>query len=129
MKHSLNELVPKKRVNLNLRFNTPRSGTPPPSLPIFSYFLRMSDQLVSSAHFRPEVMRRVRVTREEESKKIKKLTEAETADERKSAADKVKLDARNAKLKGMSADQQRKFLEKEKEKSQRKGMGRKTVKA
>lgn len=89
----------------------------------------MPDQLVSSAHFRPEVMRRVRTTRDEETKKIKKLTEAETAEERKTLADKAKLDARNAKLKGMSADQQRKFMEKEKEKQQRKGMGRKTMKA
>ncbi|GAB7350110.1 hypothetical protein MBLNU459_g0775t1 [Dothideomycetes sp. NU459] len=126
---TLNELVPKKRLNLNLRFRTPGAGSPPPSLPLFSYFLRMPDQLVSSAHFRPEVMRRVRATREEETKKIKKLTEAETAEERKTLADKAKFDARNAKLKTMSADQQRKFLEKEKEKNQRKSMGRKTMKA
>lgn len=89
----------------------------------------MPDNLVSTGHFRPEVMRRVRTTRDDETKKIKKQLELEQADERKLDADKKKKEERDRKMRGMNADEQRKFLEREKEKSMRKGMGRKTMKA
>ena len=45
------------------------------------------------------------------------------------AADKLKKEQRDAKLGRLSADEQRKFLEKEREKNARKGMKRSTVKA
>jgi len=45
------------------------------------------------------------------------------------AADKVKKEQRDAKLGRLSAEEQRKFLEKEREKNARKGMKRSTVKA
>lgn len=74
-------------------------------------------------------MRRVRTTRDEEAKKIKKVLDAESAEERKGASDKQKKEERERKLKTLTADEQRKFLEKEKEKETRKRMGRKTMKA
>jgi len=117
-------LVPKKRVVLTLKLS---SGTNTTSL--FSYFLRMPDQLVTSAHFRPEVMRRIRQTREEEAKKVRKIVEAEGAEDRKLLSDKAKKEQRDRKLKGMSADEQKRFLEREREKDMRKRGGRQTMRA
>lgn len=125
---SLNELIPKKRLSLNFRLRD-ASNTSPSSLPLFAAFLRLPDHLVNTAHFRPEVMRRVKTTREEETKKLRKVDDEEKAEERKLAQDKAKKDLRDKKLKGLSADEQRKFLEKEREKQNRKATGRKTMKA
>ena len=123
---SLNDLVPKKRLQLTLRLGDAASTA---DLPLLQTFLRMPDNLVASAHFRPEVLRRVRVTREDETKKIRKVQELEQAEERKEQSDKQKKEERDRKLKGMGADEQRKFLEREKEKETRKRMGRKTMKS
>lgn len=111
---------------MTLRLGDPTSPT---DLPLLQHFLRLPDTLVTTGHFRPEVMRRVRTTRDEEAKKIKKVLDAESAEERKGASDKQKKEERERKLKTLTADEQRKFLEKEKEKETRKRMGRKTMKA
>jgi hypothetical protein len=98
-------------------------------LKLFTYFLRLPDILVKQAHFRPEVMKRVRATREEEIKKIKKISEEEEAEARKEKADREKKEKRDATLKGLSAEEQRKFLEKEREKELRKSQKRRTMRA
>lgn len=84
---------------------------------------------MSSAHFRPEVTRRIRATRDEEIRKLKRVDEGEKAEERKLEGDRKKKDMRDSRLKGMSADEQRKFLEKEREKENRKTSKRMTRKA
>ncbi|RYN26098.1 hypothetical protein AA0113_g3045 [Alternaria arborescens] len=122
---TLDETKPKKRLSLSLKFASDYATT----LPIFQYFLRLPDQLASSAHFRPEALRRIKQTRDEQIAKIKKADDEEKAEERKLAADKLKKEQRDAKLGRLSADEQRKFLEKEREKNARKGMKRSTVKA
>jgi hypothetical protein len=99
------------------------------TLPLFQYFLRLPDHLATTAHFRPEALRRIKQTREEQIAKIRKLDEEEKADERKTAADKLKREQRDAKLGRLSADEQRKFLDKERERDSRKKMKRSTVKA
>ncbi|KAI5207898.1 DUF1682-domain-containing protein [Aureobasidium subglaciale] len=121
---TLDDLVPKKRLVLTMKLNSDTNSTP-----LFSYFLRIPDQLVTSAHFRPEVMRRIRQTREEEAKKVRKLVEAEGAEDRKILSDKAKKEQRERKLKGMSADEQKRFLEREREKEQRKRSGKQTMRA
>ncbi|KAF1816558.1 DUF1682-domain-containing protein [Eremomyces bilateralis CBS 781.70] len=121
----LEELTSRKRVSINMRL--PSSGDYAPTIPLFHYFLRLPDLLVSSARFRPEVMRRVKQTREEESRKIRKATEGEVAEERKMKADREKKEKRDAQLKNMSADEQRKFLEKEREKENRRKSKRQTM--
>ncbi|KAM3417150.1 hypothetical protein BST61_g8725 [Cercospora zeina] len=118
----LNELVPKKRVELHTRLSTG-----PAAAELFAHFLRIPDQLVSGAHFRPEAMRKVRQTREEEVRKIKKVDDEEKALERREASDKLKKEERDRKLSRMSADEQKKFLEKEKEKTQRKQTKKQTM--
>lgn len=98
------------------------------TLPIFTYFLRLPDFLVQSAKFRPEVRKKILAVREEEQKKLRKASEDEKADERRLDGEKKKREIRDRRLKGMGADEQRKFLEKEREKSgkkQEKKMSRK----
>jgi hypothetical protein len=99
------------------------------TLPIFQYFLRLPDHLAQSAHFRPEALRRIKQTRDEQIAKIRKVDEEEKAEERKIAADKLKREQRDAKLGRLSAEEQRKYLEKERERDSRKKMKRSTVKA
>jgi hypothetical protein len=122
---SLDDTKPRKRINLSLKLQSDYSTT----LPIFTQFLRLPDLLVSAAHFRPEALRRIRQTREEQIAKIRRLDEEEKAEERKLAADKLKKEQRDAKLGRLSAEEQRKFLEKEREKKSKKGMKKSTVKA
>ncbi|KAF2803277.1 DUF1682-domain-containing protein [Mytilinidion resinicola] len=123
----LDDTIPKKRISLSMKLPSNASDYEA-TLPIFQYFLRMSDHLASVAHFRPEAMRRIRQTREDEIRKIKKVDEQEKAEERKLEADKAKKEKRENLLKGMSADEQRKFLEKEREKDMRRSQKKTTVK-
>lgn len=120
----LNDTVAPKRISLTTRL--PPSGAPASAL--FTYFLRLPDVLVSTAHFRPEAMRKVRATREEEVRKIRKADEDEKAEERRAITEKLKKDDRERKLSALSASDQKKFLEKEKEKQQRKQQKKQSMK-
>lgn len=130
-KFRLDETVPKKRMSLTVRLPSGTNSTESyaATLPLFSYFLRLPDFLVSNAHYRPEVMRRIKTTREEEIARIRKIDEDERAEERKAKQDKRKKEEREQALKGMSSEEQKKFLEKEREKEQRRGMKKRTMKA
>ncbi|KAL8701318.1 MAG: hypothetical protein Q9224_000559 [Gallowayella concinna] len=126
----LDEATPRKRVILSLRL--PSSSHPSaydPTMPIFEHFLKMPDTLVTTAHFRTEVTRKIRATREEEVKKLKKADEGEKAEERRLEAEKKKKEIRDTRLKGLSAEEQRKFLEREREKGQKKQEKRMSRKA
>ena len=119
----MDEFKPRKRITLSLRL--PAADTAAAykdSLPLFAYVLRMPDVLVAHAHFRAEVQKRLRATREAEQSKLRKIEEEKNAEERKLEADKTKKAARDSKLKGMSADEQRKYLDREREKGNRKGV-------
>ncbi|MCJ1313309.1 hypothetical protein MMC25_006986 [Agyrium rufum] len=128
--YKLNETVPKKRLSLTLKLpSSPSQQTYAPTMPLMSYFFRLPDILVSQAHFRPEVMRKVKSTREEEIRKLKKIDDDEKAEERRTEEAKRKKEEREGKLKGMSAEEQRKFLEKEREREQKKNSKRMTKRA
>jgi hypothetical protein len=99
------------------------------TLPLFQYFLRLPDFLTANARFRPEVTRRIRATREDEIRKIKKVDEDEKAEERKLQADKDKREKRDLLLKNMNADEQKKFLDREREKEQRRSQKKRTQRA
>jgi hypothetical protein len=114
----LDDTVPKKRINLSYR--VPSSGDFSKLLPIFEYFLRLTDTLVQSAHFRAEVLRKVRTTREDAIKKLQKADEDEKAEERALEREKAKKLKRDLELKGLDAKAQRKYLEKEKEREMKK---------
>ncbi|KAF2646500.1 DUF1682-domain-containing protein [Massarina eburnea CBS 473.64] len=123
----LDDTVPRKRINLSLKLES--SGTPYDStLPIFQQFLRLPDFLATHAHFRPEAMRRIKATREEQIARIRKIDDEEKADERRLQGDKLKKEKRDALLGRMSADEQRKYLDKERDRDSRKKMKKQTVK-
>lgn len=121
---TLDETVPKKRLHLSMKLGSYES-----TLPLFQVFLRLPDHLAQSAHFRPEVMRKINATRQGEIKKLQRVSEAEAEEERKAATEKLKKEERDRKLKGLSAEEQRKFLEKEKAKEQKKSEKRQVKRA
>ncbi|KAM3068102.1 hypothetical protein ACMFMG_011151 [Clarireedia jacksonii] len=123
----IDETTPKKRIYLSMKI--PSSGDYSNVLPIFEYFLRVTDHLVAGAHFRPEVMRKVRMTREDMIKKLQKIDEEEKAEERALEREKLKKMKRDMELKGLDAKAQKKYLEKEKEKEMRKLQKRQTQRA
>ncbi|EHL02493.1 hypothetical protein GLAREA_12430 [Glarea lozoyensis ATCC 20868] len=122
----LDDTVPKKRINLSYRL--PSSGDFSKLLPIFEYFIRLTDTLVQGAHFRAEVLRKVRVTREDAIKKLQKADEDEKAEERALEREKAKKLKRDLELKGLDAKAQKKYLEKEKEREMRKMQKKQTQK-
>jgi len=120
----LDETVSKKRIYLSTKLSGDNS-----TLSLFTYFLRLADILVEQAHFRPEVMRKVRMTREDAVKRLTKADEDEKAEERALEREKAKKVKRDLALKGLDAKAQKKFLEKEKMKEMRKGAKSQTQKA
>ena len=124
----IDETTPKKRLLLSLRLESLSTKSPPASLPLFHAFLRLPDFLASAAHFRPEVSRKVRATREQEQGKLKKVSDAEAEEERRLAAEKFKKEERERKMRGMTAEEQRKFLEKENQRNLKKSQKKSTRK-
>ncbi|KAI1743563.1 hypothetical protein F4680DRAFT_348309 [Xylaria scruposa] len=122
---TLDEAIPRKRIFL--RYRLPSSNNYEDLLPLFSYFVRLPDQLASVAHFRTEVLRKVKSVREENIKQIQKLAEDEKAEERQLERDKAKKAKRDADLNALDAKAQKKYLEKEKEKEMRKAAKKQTV--
>ncbi|KAI5779810.1 hypothetical protein EDC01DRAFT_297659 [Geopyxis carbonaria] len=119
----LSELNPKKRITLALTM--PSESVPAETLQrLLSAFIRLADHLCANARFRPEVTRKIKLTREDEVKKLKRSLEEETKEERDFKRAEDKKTEREAKLRNMSASEQKKFLEKERQKEQ-KGMAKK----
>lgn len=107
----------------------PSSGDFTAVLPMFQYFIRVADILVSGAHFRPEVLRKVRTTRDDMIRKLQKADEDEKAEERNLDREKTKKLKRDLELKALDAKGQKKYLEKEKEKELKKNQKRMTSRA
>ena len=118
----LDETKSRKRLSLSLKLPSGTSAAAyKPTIPIFEYFLRLPDHLVVHARFRPEVKRKIMATRDAEQSKLRKADEEEKAEDRRLESEKKKKEIRDGKLKGMSADEQRKFLEKERLKEGKRG--------
>ncbi|KAI1110003.1 DUF1682 domain protein [Nemania sp. NC0429] len=122
---TLDEAAPRKRIFL--RYRLPSSNNYEDLLPLFSYFIRLPDHLSSTAHFRAEVLRKVRSVREETIKQIQKVSDEEKAEERALERDKARKAKRDAELNALDAKAQKKYLEKEKEKELRKAAKKQTV--
>jgi len=106
----------------------PSSGDYSKVLPLFEYFIHLADILVQSAHFRPEVMRKVKATRENAIKQLQKVGEDEKAKERALELEKAKKTKRDNELKALDAKAQKKYLEKEKEKEMKRTQKKMTQK-
>lgn len=122
----LEEAVPRKRLYLCTKM--PSDSDHGSSLPLFHTFLRLPDHLVQNAHFRPEILRKLNQTREAEIKKLKRVSDEEAEEERKRLAERVKKEERDRRMRGMTAEEQRKFLEKESDRRRRKDEKRMTRK-
>jgi hypothetical protein len=122
---TLDETNPSKR--LLLKYRLPSGSDYSSHIGLFSYFLRIPDQLAQSAHFRPEVTKKIRATRELMAKELKKAAEEEKNEERLLEREKAKKAKRDAELAGLDAKAQKKYLEKEKEKEMRKSQKKQTM--
>lgn len=126
---SVEETRAKKRVILSLRL--PSGDTAADyshTQPLFHVFLGLTDHLVVGAHFRQEIARKLRTTRDEELRRLVRHIDDEKTEERKVQAEKLKREERDRLLRGMSADEQRKYLEKEKERENKRLMKKGTIK-
>ncbi|KAK8933063.1 hypothetical protein H634G_07302 [Metarhizium anisopliae BRIP 53293] len=121
----LDDAAPRKRIFLKYRL--PSDNNYDNLLPIFSHFLRLPDFLVQNGRFRPEVLKKVRATREAMISQIKKAAEEEKSEERQFEKEKAKKAKRDAELKGLDAKAQKKYLEKEKEKELRRSQKKMTM--
>jgi hypothetical protein len=116
---NLNETAQKKRLHLSMSLPSSDSNYKH-VLPLFALFLRLPDFLVANGKLRPEVLRKINQVRDQEKGKLKKVSDKEAEEERLKQLDKMKKEERDRKMKGMSADEQKKFLEKETEKQRKK---------
>lgn len=124
---TLDETIPRKRIFLKYRL--PSNNDYTNLVPIFQYFTRVADVLVQTAHFRPEVNRKLRLVRDEHIKLIKKEAEDEKAEELRLEKERLKKAKRDAELNALDAKAQKKYLEKEREKEMRKMTKRSTTRA
>jgi hypothetical protein len=124
---TLDETAPRKRVFLKYRI--PSNNDYTKLLPLFQYFLRITDQLVQVAHFRPEVLRKVKAVRDDTVKQIKKADDEEKAEERAQERERVKKAKRDEELNALDAKAQKKYLEREREKNIRKSTRKQTTRA
>ncbi|KAK8022189.1 hypothetical protein PG993_012956 [Apiospora rasikravindrae] len=123
----IDETTPRKR--MYLKYRLPSDNNYDMLTPLFNVFLRFPDHLAASAHFRAEVLRKVRSVRDELVKTIQKNDEENKAEERALERDKARKAKRDAELSSMDAKTQKKFLEKEREKQMRKQSKRQTMRA
>lgn len=124
---TINETTPRKRIFLKYRL--PSDDNYEPLVPLFKQFLRVSDVLASSAHFRPEVHRKVKAARDATIKAIQKAEDDEKAEERALEREKAKKAKRDAELKALDAKAQKKYLDREREKELRKSNKKQTTRA
>lgn len=123
----LDDTIPKKRICLSIRL--PSSGDHSKVIPLFEYFIRLTDFLVQGAHFRPEVLRKVKTTRDDTIRRLQKADEEEKAEERNLEREKAKKLKRDLELKALDAKGQKKYLEKEKDREMKKSQKRMTSRA
>lgn len=125
--HSLNETNPRKRIFIKYRL--PSNNDYTNLVPIFKYFLRLTDRLVQVAHFRPEVLRKVKAVREATIKQIQKADEEGKAEERALEREKAKKLKRDQELNALDAKAQKKYLDREREKEMKRGLKKQTMRA
>ncbi|KAK9450330.1 uncharacterized protein V1518DRAFT_413567 [Limtongia smithiae] len=121
------EYIPKKRALLVL---TPRSSAADAeaTTSIINAFLATIDVAVVKAHWRPEVLRKLKNTRDEEVRKLKKVEEEERAEELARIRAKEKKDLSKTEARGLTAEEQKKLQAKEREKDVRRMRSKQTRK-
>jgi hypothetical protein len=124
---TLEETKPSKRIILKYRL--PSNNDYNALNTLFNYTLHLPDLLVQHGGFRPEVMRKVRATRDNMSKELRKAAEEEKNEERLLEREKAKKAKRDAELAALDAKAQKKYLEKEQTKEMRKAQKKQVARA
>lgn len=122
---TIEETGPRKR--MFLKYSLPSNSNYDSILPIFSHFLQLPDFLVKVAHFRPEVTKRIRNTRENAIAELRKADDEQRQEERLAEKEKARKAKRDADLKNLDAKAQKKYLDKEREKELRRSSKKQTV--
>ncbi|ROT38334.1 DUF1682-domain-containing protein [Sodiomyces alkalinus F11] len=117
------------RKRIFLRYNLPSNNDYSSLMPLFEEYIRLTDTLVAHGKFRGEVMRKVNKVRDETISQLRKEAEAKEAEERTQEREKAKKAKRDQELAALDAKQQKKYLEKEREKEQRRMAKKQTVRA
>ncbi|KAG7111724.1 UPF0674 endoplasmic reticulum membrane protein C2G5.01 like [Verticillium longisporum] len=115
------------RKRVFLRYTIPSNNDFSRVTPLFTQFLQLPDSLVAKAKFRPEILRKVNRVREEAVAQLKKEADAVVAEERNAERERVKKVKRDQELAGLDAKQQKRYLEKEREKETRKAAKKQTM--
>ncbi|KAL2140071.1 hypothetical protein VTI28DRAFT_4285 [Corynascus sepedonium] len=124
---TLNETTPRKRIFLKYRL--PSNNDYSNLVPLFRYFLRLTDRLVQVAHFRPEVLRKVKAARDATAKQIEKADKESRAEELAAERERAKKAKRDQELNALDAKAQKKYLERERERELKKSMKKQTMRA
>lgn len=123
---SLDETNPRKRVYL--KYHLPSDNSKLENfVPLLSHAIRLPDFLIQNAKWRPEVLKKLRQPREAKINQIKRAIEEEKAEERAADREKAKKAKRDAELQALDAKAQKKYLEKEALKEQRKAAKKMTM--
>ncbi|KAK9465737.1 hypothetical protein V1512DRAFT_265269 [Lipomyces arxii] len=123
---TVEEFVPSKRGLLSLTMARTADEHAATSR-LVSSFLNTIDVAVAKAHWRSEVMRKLKATRDEEVRKLQKIADDEKAEEIANARAKEKKEQKKG-LAGLSAEDQKKASAKEREKEIRRMRGKQTRK-
>ncbi|KAJ2899595.1 hypothetical protein MKZ38_002969 [Zalerion maritima] len=123
---TVEECTSTKRIYL--KYHLPSTDDYSALLPLFDIFLRLPDHLVKVGHFRSQVTSKLRIIREAHLGELKKVAEAEKAEERALEKDKARKEKRDRELAALDAKGQKKYLEKEKEKEYKKSMKKSSMK-
>ncbi|KAK9236034.1 hypothetical protein V1525DRAFT_346976 [Lipomyces kononenkoae] len=111
---TVEEYVPKKRALLSVKIaNTPEQEQA--TVQLVNAFLNTVDLAVAKAHWRPEVSRKLKATRDDEIRKLKKIADEEKAEELAKQRAKEKKEQKQE-IGKLTAEEQRKAQTKEREK-------------
>ncbi|KAM0276780.1 hypothetical protein ACHAQH_006429 [Verticillium albo-atrum] len=115
------------RKRIFLRYTIPSNNDFSTVTPLFEQFLHLPDSLVANGKFRPEIIRKVNRVREEAIAQLKKDADAVVTEERNAERERLKKVKRDQELAGLDAKQQKRYLEKEREKETRKAAKKQTM--
>jgi hypothetical protein len=115
------------RKRVFLRYSLPGNNDYSKLTPLFELAIRLPDTLVSTGKLRPEITRKLNKVREEQVSQLRKEADALVAEERAAERERAKKLKRDQELASLDAKAQKKFLDKEREKEQKKMAKKQTM--
>lgn len=115
------------RKRVFLRYSLPGSNDYSKIAPLFELAIRLPDTLVANGKLRPEITRKLNKVRDEQTSQLRKEADALVAEERAAERERAKKAKRDQELAGLDAKAQKKYLDKEREKEQKKMAKKQTM--